>query len=118
MAEVVTVVPQPVAAAIKGTIDAHARQAKADGDARPIGQIRAELMTDMSLRPWDDSRPPVTAELRVLAPLTSLLPDPADPTAPPAPGQGGVPDLAPPDPADRVLVVEEALAAEAAESRE
>lgn len=48
-----------------------------------------------------------------LRPLKTTVPDPADPTAPPAPGQGGVPDLAPPDPADRVLVVEEALAAEA-----
>ncbi|QIK66130.1 hypothetical protein G7072_07035 [Nocardioides sp. HDW12B] len=48
-------------------------------------------------------------------PLKTTVPDPANPTAPPAPGQGGVPDLAPPDPADRVLVVEEALAAEAAD---
>ena len=48
-------------------------------------------------------------------PSKTTGPSPADPTAPPAPGQGGVPDLAPPDPADRVLVVEEALAAEAAE---
>ncbi len=52
-----------------------------------------------------------------LTPVKTTPPDPANPTAPPAPGQGGVPDLAPPDPADRVLVVEEALAAEAAESR-
>ena len=51
-------------------------------------------------------------------PLKTTVPDPANPTAPPAPGQGGVPDLAPPDPADRVLVVEEALAAEESESRE
>jgi hypothetical protein len=81
MSEVVTVVPQPVAAAMSSTVDSHARQAKADGDIRPIGQIRAELMTHLTLRPWDDSRPPVTAELRVLAPVNSLLPDPADPEA-------------------------------------
>ncbi|MGZ4548640.1 MAG: DUF222 domain-containing protein [Blastococcus sp.] len=85
MAEVVTVLPQPVAAAIFGTVDAHARQVRADGDRRPIGQIRTEVMTDLTLRPWDDTRPPVTAELHVLAPLNSLLPDPADPTA------GGLP---------------------------
>jgi hypothetical protein len=81
MSEVVTVLPSPVAAAIGGTVDAHARQAKADGDPRPIGQIRAEVMTNMTLRPWDSSRPPVTAELHVIAPLNSLLADPADPTA-------------------------------------
>ena len=85
MTEVVTVVPQPVAAAMCSTVDAHARQAKADGDPRPIGQIRAEVMANLTLRPWDDSRPAVTAELRVLAPLNSLLPDPA------VPGSGGRP---------------------------
>ena len=81
MTEVVNVVPQAVAAAMYRTVDECARQAKADGDPRPIGQIRAEVSAAMTLRPWDDSRPPVTAELRVLAPLNSLLPDPADPDA-------------------------------------
>jgi hypothetical protein len=33
----------------------------------------------MMLRPWDDTRTPVTAELRVFAPLNSLLPDPSAP---------------------------------------
>jgi hypothetical protein len=79
MAEVVTVVPQPVAAAMYGSVDAHARRAKIDGDARSIGEIRADVMADLTLRPWDDSRPPVTAELRVLAPLNSLLADPSAP---------------------------------------
>ena len=85
MSEVVTVVPQPVAAAMLSTVDGHARQAKEAGDPRPIGRIRAEVMADLTLRPWDDSRPPVTAELRVLAPLNGLLPDPA------GPGTGGRP---------------------------
>jgi hypothetical protein len=80
MAEVVTVLPQPEAAAMCATVDSYARQARADGDRRPIGTLRAELMASMTLRPWDDSRPPVTAELHVSAPLNSLLPDPADPT--------------------------------------
>jgi hypothetical protein len=79
MAELVTVVPQPVAAAMYGSVDTHARHAKVDGDPRPIGEIRADVMTSMTLRPWDDSRPPVTAELRVLAPLNSLLADPSAP---------------------------------------
>jgi hypothetical protein len=85
MSEVVTVVPQPVADAMYGSVDTHSRNAKVDGDPRPIGQIRAEVMADLTLRPWDDSRPPVTAELRVLAPLNSLLPDPSSPDS------GGVP---------------------------
>jgi hypothetical protein len=80
MTELVTVVPHPVAAAMYGAVDAHARQAKADGDPRPIGPIRAEVMASMALRPWDDTRPAVTAELRVLAPVNALLPDAADPT--------------------------------------
>ncbi|TFV70780.1 HNH endonuclease [Blastococcus sp. CT_GayMR19] len=85
MSEVVTVVPQPVAAAMFRMVDACARQAKDDGDLRPIGQIRAEAMAAMALRPWDDDSPAVTAELRVFAPLNSLLPDPA------VPGTGGRP---------------------------
>ena len=79
MSEVVTVVPQPVAAAMYDAVDTHARNAKVDGDQRPIGVIRADIMANMALRPWDDRRPPVTAELRVLAPLNSLLADPSAP---------------------------------------
>jgi Domain of unknown function (DUF222) len=79
MAEVVTVLPHPVAAAIHVMVNDHARQAKAEGDQRPIGQIRAEVMTNLALRPWDDTRPSVTAQLRVVAPLNSLLPDPSTP---------------------------------------
>jgi hypothetical protein len=36
-------------------------------------------MAALALRPWDESRPAVTAELRVLAPLGALLADPAAP---------------------------------------
>ncbi len=57
-----------------------------------------------------------TSPTPTLTPLKTTVPDPANPTAPPAAGQGGVPDLAPPDPADRVLVVEEALAAESSDT--
>ena len=80
MAEVVTVLPHPVAAASCSTVDRYARQAKADGEGRPIGELRAEVMASLTLRPWDETRPPVTAELHVTAPLNSLVPDPADPT--------------------------------------
>jgi hypothetical protein len=81
MAEVVVLAPQPVAAAMVSTVDAHARQARVDGDPRPIGQIRAGVAAELTLRPWDESRPPVTAELHILAPINALLPDPADPAS-------------------------------------
>ena len=48
---------------------------RADGDRRPIGVIRAEVASDLILRPWDDSRPSVTAQLVVHAPLAALRPD-------------------------------------------
>jgi hypothetical protein len=82
---VVAVLPQPVAAAVVSTVDGCARQAKADGDARPLGLLRAEALTALVLRPWDESRPSVTAQLRILAPLGALLADPANP------GCGGEP---------------------------
>lgn len=81
MSELVVVAPHPVAAAMVGTVDAHARQAKADGDPRLLGQLRVDAMAHSTLRPWDESRPAVTVELHVLAPIRSLLPDPADPGA-------------------------------------
>jgi hypothetical protein len=64
--------PMPVAAACRDTLDTYARMAKADGDERPIGQLRAQLLADLILRPWDASREPVTAHLTVLAPLPAL----------------------------------------------
>ena len=91
MAEVVTVLPAPVAAAVHGTVDAHARLAKGSGEPRPIGQLRAEVMTNLTLRPWDDAHTPVTAELRILAPLNSLVTDPSNPRDPSAPGNGAQP---------------------------
>jgi hypothetical protein len=48
---------------------------KDDGDPRPIGQLRAGVLADLILRPWDDSRPAVTANLTVVAPLASLTGD-------------------------------------------
>lgn len=51
MAEVVAVLPQPVAAAVNSAIDAHARRARADGDLRPIGQLRAAVMATSPCAP-------------------------------------------------------------------
>jgi hypothetical protein len=76
MAELVADLPAPVAAACRDTVDQYARMAKADGDERPIGQLRAQMVADLILRPWDTSREPVTAHLTVLAPLPGLHPRP------------------------------------------
>nr|WP_246405782.1 HNH endonuclease signature motif containing protein [Modestobacter versicolor] len=69
MAEFTATLPAAVAAACRETLDCYARMAKADGDARPIGQLRAQVLADLVLRPWDTSREPVTAHLTLLAPL-------------------------------------------------
>jgi Domain of unknown function (DUF222) len=81
MSEVVTVLPHAVGAAMVSTVDALAREAKAAGDPRPIGVIRAEVSANLTLRPWDESRPPVSPQVRILAPINSLLPDPSHPAA-------------------------------------
>ena len=72
MSELVIDLPGPVAAACWTSCDTYARMWKADGDPRPIGQLRALVAADLMLRPWDTSRPPVTAQLTVLAPLPAL----------------------------------------------
>jgi hypothetical protein len=72
MAELTAFLPQPLAAAIFGTLDAAARAAKTDGVPGSIGALRVGVLADLVLRPWDSSRPPVTAHLQVLAPLDAL----------------------------------------------
>lgn len=74
MAEFSTELPAPLAAACWSTVDQLAQMAKADGDPRPIGQLRAGVVADLILRPWDTTRPPVTAHLTVVSPLASLGP--------------------------------------------
>jgi hypothetical protein len=72
MAELTVFLPHPLANAIRTTADSYARMARADGDTRPLGQLRAGVLADLVLRPWDTGRPPVTAGLTVLAPLDTL----------------------------------------------
>ena len=72
MSELLTEMPSPVAAACWSTIDELAWMRKNDGDPRPIGQLRALTHAELILRPWDTSRPVVTAVLTVTAPLASL----------------------------------------------
>ena len=77
------------AAACVDAISQHADLLRADGDKRPIGVIRAAVAQDLILRPWDTSRPPVTAQLVIHAPLPSLSPGGAG-SQPPAEVAGEV----------------------------
>ena len=83
MSELLSEMPSPVAAACWSTIDELAWMRKNDGDPRPIGQLRALTHAELILRPWDTSRPPVTAVLNVTAPLSSLAAAADEPEAEP-----------------------------------
>ena len=72
MAEFVAQLPAPVAAACWSAVDQLAQQLKDGGDGRPIGQLRGSVVADLLLRPWDVSRPAVTAQLTLFAPLPAL----------------------------------------------
>jgi Domain of unknown function (DUF222)/HNH endonuclease len=71
--------PAPVAAACHEVIDQLARMVKADGDPRPIGQLRAAVLADLVQRPWDTGRPAVTAHLHLVATLAALAGRSAEP---------------------------------------
>jgi hypothetical protein len=47
--------------------------AKETGDPRPIGPLRTGVLGDLVLRPWDTSRPAVTAAVTVVASLSTLI---------------------------------------------
>ncbi|MGY1792390.1 hypothetical protein ACI796_00250 [Geodermatophilus sp. SYSU D00525] len=64
--------PADVAAACHAVVDALARTLKADGDPRPIGQLRTLVYADLLQRPWESGRPAVTAHLQVIATLSAL----------------------------------------------
>jgi hypothetical protein len=81
MAELRAFMPAPLAAAVEATVDTYARMAKDAGDRRPIGPLRAGVLADLVLRPWDNSRPPVTAAITVVAPLPTLARPSSDPAA-------------------------------------
>ncbi|MGZ4666176.1 MAG: DUF222 domain-containing protein, partial [Frankiaceae bacterium] len=74
MSALVAELPTPVAAACWAAVNELAWMRKNDGDDRPVGQLRSLTMADLILRPWDTTRPPVTALLDVVAPLPSLRP--------------------------------------------
>jgi hypothetical protein len=60
------------AAACSAVIDALAAMAKADGDDRPIGAIRASIMAMLIMRPADHDLPGVSVQLAVTATLEGL----------------------------------------------
>jgi hypothetical protein len=72
VAQLSVFLPQPMAVTLDRTLTSYARLAKADGDPRSIGQLRVGVLHDLVTRPWDTSRPPVTAHLTVVAPLNTL----------------------------------------------
>ncbi len=72
--------------AARGAIDALAQMLRNDGDTRPIGVLRAAVAFDLIMRPWDTSRPPVTAHLVLHAAARSLRPD-GDPAQTQHPGE-------------------------------
>ena len=60
------------AAEAYAVLDELAKMAKADGDPRPIGQIRAELFSLLLRRPGGHGQPGVAAHLMITASLDSL----------------------------------------------
>ncbi len=84
MSELRAIMPAQLAASTRDAVDSYARMAKADGAPGTLGQLRVGVLADLVLRPWDSSRPPVTAELTVIAPLDALRPPYLAPFMPPS----------------------------------
>jgi hypothetical protein len=74
--------PLPAVHAARDAIGTYATWLRADGDTRPIGQLRSTVALDLILRPWDTTRPPVTAQLTLHATIPTLRPDAAAVTPP------------------------------------
>ncbi|MGY1670527.1 DUF222 domain-containing protein [Geodermatophilus sp. SYSU D00710] len=72
MATLAAELPAEVAAACEAVIDGLARMLKADGDERPIGELRCAVFADLIQRPWQTDRPAVTAHLTIIAGLAAL----------------------------------------------
>ena len=60
------------AAEAYAVLDELAKMAKADGDDRPVGQLRAELFSLLLRRPGGHGQPGVAAHLTITATLDSL----------------------------------------------
>ncbi|RBY83375.1 HNH endonuclease signature motif containing protein [Blastococcus sp. TF02A-26] len=76
ISELVTRMPHELAAACKRRVDEEATAAATtDGEVRPLGVLRAGVVADSILQPWDPDRPSVTADLTVDVPLAALTAD-------------------------------------------
>ncbi|MGY1813850.1 HNH endonuclease signature motif containing protein, partial [Blastococcus sp. SYSU D00820] len=64
--------PLPQVLAARDAVDSYARWLRADGDPRPIGRLRSAAALDLLLRPWDTTRPPVTAQVTVHVGISTL----------------------------------------------
>jgi hypothetical protein len=56
----------------RAQVNAYARALKADGDERPIGQVRISVILALIMRPWE-ARDPAVAHVTVNADLADLL---------------------------------------------
>ncbi|MGY1671766.1 HNH endonuclease [Geodermatophilus sp. SYSU D00710] len=74
MATLAAELPAEVAAACHALVDSLARMLKADGDPRPIGELRCAVVADLIQRPWQTG-PAVTAQLTIIAGLAALAGD-------------------------------------------
>jgi hypothetical protein len=72
MATLTADLPAATAAACHDVLDQLAQMLKADGDERPIGALRTVVLADLIQRPWDDTRPAVTAHLQLTTTLPAL----------------------------------------------
>jgi hypothetical protein len=89
MGEFVCRGPWAEVSAMRDAVDRYARLQKQGGDPRSLGVIRAEVARDLVLRPWDTTRPPVTAQLLIDAPLAALEPTVTGPGAAGGPAPTG-----------------------------
>ncbi|RBY79245.1 HNH endonuclease [Blastococcus sp. TF02-09] len=74
--------PLPVVHAARDAVAQYARWLRAEGDDRPMGVLRSTTALDLLLRPWDTSRPAVTAHLTIHAALPALRADAPSGAAP------------------------------------
>src|SRR5215210_3977281 len=86
VSELVIQGPTPALHAAASAVDRYAELRRADADERPMGVLRAATALDLLLRPWDTSRPPVTAQLVLHASARALRPD-GDPGQTQTPGE-------------------------------
>ena len=70
MATLAAQLPTDVAAACDALVEEPARMCQADGDPRPIGQLRTVVLPDLLQRPWQTG-PAVTAHLQIITTLAS-----------------------------------------------